>query len=127
MLIFHFGRPTRPSSTSSRGRPPMRWTSGVSDQRAEPPSGSPYNSRVSYPALLNQRILLYLATDPDGGGPWLHSLDLEQRIPQRIGFGVDRYTSLAASADCRRLVVTLANPSSTMWRLPISDPPIDAS
>ena len=86
-----------------------------------------HNSRVSYPALLNQRTLLYLATDPDGGGPWLHSLDLEQRIPQRIGFGVDRYTSLAASADGRRLVVTLANPSSTLWRLPISDPPVDAS
>lgn len=86
-----------------------------------------HNSRVCYPALLNQRTLLYLASGPDGSGPWLHSLDVERRIPHRISFGVERYTSLAASADGRRLVVTLANPSSTLWRLPISDQPVDTS
>jgi Tol biopolymer transport system component len=54
-------------------------------------------------------------------------VDVERRIPRRISFGVDRYTSLAASADSRRLAVTLANPSSTLWRLLISDQPVDTS
>ena len=32
--------------------------------------------RVSYPVLLDRRTLLYLATDPDGPGPWLYSMDV---------------------------------------------------
>jgi Tol biopolymer transport system component len=86
-----------------------------------------HNSRVSYPTLLTQRTLLYLASDADGSGPWLYSLDVERRIPHRISSGVDRYASLAASADGRRLVATLANPKATLWRLPISDKPVEAS
>ncbi len=39
-------------------------------------------------------------------GPWLHSMDVERRVPHRLTSGLDRYTSLAASADGRRLVVT---------------------
>ena len=56
---------------------------------------------------------------PDGSGPWLYSMDVERRIPHRLTSGLDRYTSLAASADGRRLVVTLASPRRTLWRLPI--------
>ncbi len=48
---------------------------------------------------------MYLASDPDGSGPWLYSMDVERRIPHRLTSGLDRYTSLAASADGRRLVV----------------------
>jgi len=97
------------------------------------PTGGPaeritfHNSRVSHPVLLNQRTLLYLASDTDGSGPWLYSLDVERRIPHRISPGFERYTSLAASADGRRLVVTLANPKATLWRLPISDKPVESS
>jgi Tol biopolymer transport system component len=80
-----------------------------------------YNTRVSYPVLLNRRTLLYLASDPDGAGPWLYSMDVERRIPHRLTSGLDRYTSLAASADGRRLVATLASPKSTLWRLRIAD------
>ena len=47
---------------------------------------------------------MYLASDPDGSGPWLYSMDVEHRIPHRLTSGLDRYTSLAASADGRRLV-----------------------
>jgi Tol biopolymer transport system component len=86
-----------------------------------------HNSRVSHPVLLTDRTLMYLATDKDGSGPWLHSLDVEHRIPHRVGGGLDRYTSLAASADGRRIVATLANPTGTLWRLPIGDTPVDAS
>ncbi len=83
--------------------------------------------RVSHPVLLDRRTLLYLASDSDGSGPWLYSMDTERRIPHRLTFGLDRYTSLAASADAHRLVVTLANPKRTLWRLRITDAPAEGS
>ena len=76
-----------------------------------------------YPVLLDRRTVLYLANDPDGSGPWLYSVDVERRIPRRLSSGLDRYTSLAASADSRRLVVTLALPKSALWRVQIADSP----
>ena len=92
--------------------------------RIRPAGGSPqritaHMGRVSHPVLLDRRTLLYLAGDPDGSGPWLYSMDVERRIPHRLTSGLDRYTSLAASSDGRRLVVTLASPRRTLWRLPI--------
>ncbi len=80
-----------------------------------------HNSRIIYPVFLNRRTLMYLASDPDGSGPWLYSIDVERRIPHRLTSGPDRYTSLAASADGRRLVVTRASPRRTLWRLPLAD------
>ena len=82
-----------------------------------------HNGHVSHPILLDRRTLMYLATDQDGSGPWLYSMDVEHRIPHRLTFGPDRYTSLAASADGRRLVATLATPYRTLWRLRIADSP----
>jgi Tol biopolymer transport system component len=94
--------------------------------RIRPAGGTPeritsHNGRVSHPVLLNRRTLMYLATNPDGSGPWLYSMDVERRIPHRLTSGLDRYTSLAASADGRRLVVTRASPKRTLWRLRIDD------
>lgn len=86
-----------------------------------------HNTRVIYPILLNQRTLMYLASDPDGSGPWLYSIDVERRIPHRLTSGLDRYTSLAASADGRRLVAALASPKRTLWRLRIADSPAEMS
>src|SRR5437773_4840976 len=86
-----------------------------------------HNARVSHPVLLNDRTLMYLASDSDGAGPWLHSVDVDRRVPHRVRAGPDRYTSLAGSADGRRLVATLANPTGTLWRLLIADAPITAS
>ena len=77
--------------------------------------------------MLDQRTLMYLASDPDGAGPWLYSMDVERRIPHRLTPGLDRYTSLAASADGRRLVVTRATVNGTLWRLRIPDSPGEAS
>ena len=92
--------------------------------RIRPTGGSPervtsHMGRVTYPVLLDRRTLLYLASDPDGSGPWLYGTDVERRIPHRLASGVDRYTSLAASADGRRLVATLAGPKTTLWRMQI--------
>jgi Tol biopolymer transport system component len=70
---------------------------------------------------------MYLASDPDGSGPWLYSMDVERRIPHRLIPGLDRYTSLAASADGRRLVVTRATANGTLWRLRIPDSPAEVS
>jgi Tol biopolymer transport system component len=80
-----------------------------------------HSGRVSHPILLDRRTLMYLASDPDGSGPWLYSMDVERRIPHRLTSGLDRYTSLAASADGRHLVATLASPKRTLWRLQIDE------
>jgi Tol biopolymer transport system component len=44
-----------------------------------------------------------------------------------VGPGLDRFTSLAASADGGRVVATVANPKGTLWRLLVADTPVDAS
>jgi Tol biopolymer transport system component len=100
--------------------------------RITPAGGTPqritsHAGRVSYPVLLDRRTLMYLASDRDGSGPWLYSIDVERRIPHRLTSGLDRYTSLAASTDGRRLVVTLARPKRTLWRLQIADSPTEVS
>jgi Tol biopolymer transport system component len=100
--------------------------------RITPAGGTPERitsqaGRVSYPILFDRRTMLYLANDTDGSGPWLYSVDVERRIPHRLTFGVDRYTSLAASTDGRRLVATLASPKTTLWRLRIADSPVEVS
>ena len=105
---------------------------GLDIWRISPAGGTPeritrHNGRVSHPVLLNRRTLMYLATDPDGSGPWLHSVDVERRRPHRLSSSVDRYTSLAASADGRRLLLTVASPKRTLWRLPIADSRTDRS
>jgi len=97
-----------------------------------PPTGgtaeriTSHSGRVTHPVLLDRRTLMYLASDADGSGPWLYSMDVERRIPHRLTSGLERYTSLAASADGRRLVVTRASPKRTLWRLPIADSPAQA-
>jgi Tol biopolymer transport system component len=93
--------------------------------RIRPSGGAPeritnHDSLVSHPVFLDSRTLLYLACDPDGSGPWIFSLDVERRVSRRVSLGLDRYTSLAASADGRRVVATLASPKSTLWRVPVS-------
>ena len=100
--------------------------------RIKPAGGMPeritsHNARVTYPVLLNRRTLLYLAADSDGSGPWLYSVDIDRRIPHRLAFGPDRYTSLAATADGKRLVVTRASPKRTLWRVPSGDSLAEAS
>jgi Tol biopolymer transport system component/DNA-binding winged helix-turn-helix (wHTH) protein len=100
--------------------------------RIRPAGGMPeritsHNSRVTHPAWLDRHTLAYLASDPDGSGPWLYSIDVEHRIPHRLTPGPDRYTSLAASADGRRLVVTRASSKGTLWQLRIAGSPAEAA
>ena len=62
-----------------------------------------------------------MAPAQDGSGPWLWSLDTERKESRRVSFGLERYTSISASADGRRLVATVANPTASLWRVPILD------
>jgi len=100
--------------------------------RIPPSGGTPeritsHSGRVTHPVLLNRRTLLYLASDSDGSGPWLYSMDVERRIPHRLATGLDWYTSLSASADGRRLVATRTTPKRSLWRLPIGTSPATMS
>jgi Tol biopolymer transport system component len=79
-----------------------------------------HDALVSHPVLLDRRTLLYLASDSQRAGPWLFAIDVERRIPHRLNFGLERYTSLDASADGTRLVATAANVRSSLSRLSIT-------
>ncbi len=100
--------------------------------RTRPSGGTPeritsQNAHLSHPVFLDQRTLLYLASDSDTSALSLYSVDVERRIPHRLTSGPERYTSLAASADGHRLALTLATPKKTFWRLSLSDSPAQIS
>jgi Tol biopolymer transport system component len=100
-----------------RGVPPDDW-----DIWRIRPSGTGlaritfHNSRVTYPVMLDRHTLVYLATDADGSGPWIYTVDVERRRPHRISSGLEGYSSLAASADGSRLVTTISNSRTSVWR-----------
>jgi serine/threonine protein kinase/Tol biopolymer transport system component len=84
-----------------------------------------FHARVAYPAFLDERTLLYTAPRPDGSGSGLYAMDIDRRIPHAVSFGLEEYVSVAASADGRRLVATVANPTSHLWSAPITDHVVD--
>jgi Tol biopolymer transport system component len=105
-----------------RGSPPGEmdiWR--MTEDGAEPQRITHHNTRVLYPTFVDRRTLLYLATEDDGSGPWLYTMDVERGTSRRISFGVEQYTSLAASADGRRLVATVEHGKTSLWRVPITD------
>ena len=77
------------------------------------------HARVTYPVFLDARTLLYLATDADGSGPWLYVLDVALKRSRRVSVGLERYTSLAANADRTRLLATVADSRSDLWRVTV--------
>ena len=54
-----------------------------SDGTGQPERVTTHNSRVAYPTLLDDRTLFYTATADDGTGPWLYTMDLNDRVPHR--------------------------------------------
>ena len=87
----------------------------------EPERLTQHNSEVGYPAPIDLHTILYVARDSDRSGPWLWALDVDRKQPRRVSFGLQKYTSLAASADGRRLVASEANPTASLWSVPILD------
>jgi len=105
-----------------QGRPPDEmdvWR--VRSGGGTPERITSHGGRVSHPVLLDRRTLVYLAGDADGSGPWLYGMDVERRVAHRLASGPERYASLAASADGRRLVLTLAAPKRSLWRLSLPE------
>jgi serine/threonine protein kinase/Tol biopolymer transport system component len=79
------------------------------------------NAAATFLAPIDSRTLLYVARDEDRSGPWLWALDVESKISHRVTAGLEQYTSVAASYDGRRVVATVANPTATLWSIPILD------
>jgi Tol biopolymer transport system component len=94
--------------------------------RISPDGGQPErlterNTDVAYPTPIGSRTVLYVARDADGSGPWLWGFDLKDKASRRASFGLEHSTSLAASADGRKLVATIGNPKASLWSVPILD------
>jgi Tol biopolymer transport system component len=109
----------------ARGVPPDDWDiwrirpSGAGLERI-----TRHNARVTYPVLLDRHTLLYLATDTDGEGPWIYSVDVERRVSHRVSSGLESYTSLGATADGGHLVATIATARTSLWRIPLTPDPV---
>lgn len=105
-----------------RGVPPNDWDiwrirpSGAGLERL-----THHDAHLAYPVMLDRRTLAYLMTEADGSGPWIYGLDTERPVPRRLTWGLETYTSLAASADGKRLVATTANPHGSLWRVRLGD------
>ncbi len=94
--------------------------------RVRPAGGPPErisrkSAAVTFLAPLGSRTLLYVARAEDRSGPWLWSLDVETGVARRASVGLEQYTSVAASRDGRRVVATVANPTASLWRVPLGD------
>ncbi|MEO8097709.1 MAG: protein kinase [Acidobacteriota bacterium] len=94
--------------------------------RISPDGGMPermttHETRVGSPAPIDANTVLYVAQDTDSSGPFLWSLDVPSKTSRRVSFGLEKYTSVAASADGRRLVATVSNPTAGLWTVPILD------
>jgi Tol biopolymer transport system component/predicted Ser/Thr protein kinase len=87
----------------------------------EPERLTQHNTRVDFPTPIDDRSVLYAAVDQDGSGPWLWALDVSSKITRRISFGLEQYTSLAASTDGRRIVASVSSPAANLWSIPILD------
>jgi Tol biopolymer transport system component len=89
------------------------------------PSGGPPEQLTTHAiaasrvAPLDARTVLYTARGADRSGPWLWSLDVERKISRRVTTGIESYTSVSASRDGKRIVVTAANPVSKLSQVPL--------
>jgi Tol biopolymer transport system component len=112
---IYFARGVDPTSEmnvwrvrTSGGRPDR-----LTDQRAA----------INYLTPLDTRTILYVAPGDNRSGPWLWALDVATKTTRRVSSGLEQYTSIASSADHRRLVATIADPASSLWSVPIAGTP----
>jgi Tol biopolymer transport system component len=84
-----------------------------------------HDAYVGFPTPIDDRNVLYIAKDHEGSGPWLWALDTNSRATRRVAYGTEQYLSIAGSADHRRLVASVANPSASLWTVPILDHPAE--
>ncbi|HXM63996.1 MAG TPA: protein kinase [Terriglobales bacterium] len=105
-----------------RGRPATRemdlWR--VSPDGGEPEQITHLNTDIAYPTPINERTVLFVAHNKDGAGPWLWAFDLRTRTTDRVSSGLEQYRALAATADGRRLAVSVVNAQVNLWSVPIT-------
>jgi Tol biopolymer transport system component len=94
--------------------------------RVRPSGGTPERLTTQHVAinlftLIDERTVLFIAHAENGSGPWLWSLDVETKQVRRVTSGLEHYSSVSASEDGRRIVVTVANPTATLWSVPLLD------
>jgi hypothetical protein len=77
------------------------------------------NTAVTFLSVLDARTLLYIAPGESGSGSWLWAYDVPSGVTRRFVSGVEQFTSVSASRDGRRVVVTKANPTTSLWRVPV--------
>jgi Tol biopolymer transport system component len=99
----------------------------ISPSGGEPERMTERHSLITYPAVLDDHTLLYVSLAEDGSGPWLYSFDIDRRVSKRESVGLEQYLSVATSNDGRRAVAAVANPSASLWSLPIQDHPAEES
>jgi Tol biopolymer transport system component len=84
-----------------------------------------HNAWTAYPTALDDRTLLYIASDDNNRGTWLYAMDLDRRVEHRLSVGIEQYSSIAASPPlaerARRLVATVSNPVASVWSIPITE------
>jgi serine/threonine protein kinase/WD40 repeat protein len=86
-----------------------------------------HDSLVGYPVPIDPHEVLYVAADQNGSGPWLWSFNVDRKITRRVTVGLERYISLAGSADGHRLVATVTNPTTSLWSVSVGRSPAEES
>jgi Tol biopolymer transport system component len=84
-----------------------------------------HNAYVAFPTPIGDRHIVYIAQDRDGSGPWLWAFETNSRTTRRVAYGTEQYLSIAGSTDHRRLVASVANPTASLWTVPILDRLVD--
>jgi serine/threonine protein kinase len=92
----------------------------ISASGGEPERLTQLNTEMRDPTPLGEGTILFVAKERNGSGPCIWAFDVARRVSRRITFGLEQYTSLSATADGRRLAVTVANPSVRLWSVPIA-------
>ena len=64
----------------------------------EPERITHHNAWTAYPTPLDERTLLYVASDENNTGTWIYAMDLDRREEHRLSMGIEEYTSIRASA-----------------------------
>jgi Tol biopolymer transport system component len=80
---------------------------------------------LRYLKAFDNQTLLYAAPDQNGAGPWLWAFDTQRKESHLISSGLEVFSSVDVSADGRRLVAAVSNPTANLWSFPLLDRPAE--
>ena len=91
----------------------------------KPEAVTHHGAWAAYPTPLDDRTLLFIASDENNAGTWLYAQDLQSGEEHRLSLGIEQYASIAVNppppARARRLVATVTNPTGSLWSVPVGD------